>query len=191
MRGINYCYPPAPALVRAEFGSSKERSKHVTRVPTGGLAPPSFPHIYNADERIELVWWKGGTWIEPVWRKGGHMAGLALWGPRSGPGLPLRSSQRETEAAERELTAGPDSPGDYSHTVGHHVCAPQNASQVSALGFRPPFMLHPEGNRSGGKGANSWVRLTGGPFAHGWVPRMCTATSTPFQPPPLAIHVQG
>ena len=167
MRGINYCYPPAPALVRAEFGSSKERSKHVTRVPTGGLAPPSFPHIYNADERIELVWWKGGTWIEPVWRKGGcapargklkRQKGSSQLGPthpgtirtrlgtmyvhrrmlrrcpRSGSGLPLCSTLRETEVAERELTAGSDSPGDHLHMVGYHVCAPRPA---------PPSSPHP------------------------------------------------
>lgn len=43
------CHPPVPASVRAEFGSSRECSKQLTRVPVGGVATLSYSHSNNGD----------------------------------------------------------------------------------------------------------------------------------------------
>ena len=51
--------PSGPGDSRAEFGPSRERSKQLTRVPTGGVATPSFSRSYNGDETIEPTWRKG------------------------------------------------------------------------------------------------------------------------------------
>ena len=53
--------PSGPGDSQAEFGSSRERSEQLTRVPTGGVATPSFSRSYNGDERIEPTWRKGGA----------------------------------------------------------------------------------------------------------------------------------
>ena len=42
--------PSGPGHSRAEFGSSRERSKQLTRVPTGGVATPPFSRSYNGDK---------------------------------------------------------------------------------------------------------------------------------------------
>ena len=43
-----HCYPPVPVSVRAEFGSSRERSKQLTWVPAGGLLHHLFPAVTMA-----------------------------------------------------------------------------------------------------------------------------------------------
>ena len=45
--------PSGPGDSRAEFGSSRERLKKLTRVPTGGAATRSFSRNYNGDEGVE------------------------------------------------------------------------------------------------------------------------------------------
>ena len=55
--------PSGPGDSRAEFGSSRERSKQLTRVPTGGVATPSFSRSYIGDEGVEPARRKGGAQV--------------------------------------------------------------------------------------------------------------------------------
>ena len=49
--------PSGPGDSRAEFGSSRERSKKLTRVPAGGAATPSFtPELqWRREDRTDAV----------------------------------------------------------------------------------------------------------------------------------------
>ena len=58
-------HPPILQLGESYIGPSRERSKKLTRVPTGGTLHHLLPRSYNGDERIEPAWWKGGTRLVP------------------------------------------------------------------------------------------------------------------------------